>query len=245
MGVYFMAKTDEAISADTTPAAAPKTAAKPKTAPEQNISKLFPYTNAPGALKRALDGIAEAPKPSRFTLDFLGDILKVTGGSAAPIIPILKRIGFLASDGSPTELYSRFRSESGKASAMLAGLKNGYQEAFRRREYAHRLKDNEFGDLVIEATGITKANPVFRAIVGTWKTMTEYVGDLVDEEPAALSDETSNERTGTQEESAARDVRRDAPTLGLSYQINIVLPETTNSEVFDAIFLSLRQHLLR
>jgi hypothetical protein len=34
-------------------------------------------------------------------------------------------------------------------------------------------------------------------------------------------------------------------TLGLSYQINIVLPETENVAVFNAIFRSLRDNLLR
>jgi hypothetical protein len=223
-------------------------AAKPKASKpsgDQNISKLFPYTNAPGALKRALDGMLDAPKPSRFTLDFLGDVLKVTGGSAAPIIPIMKRIGFLNSDGSPTELYSRFRTEGGRASAMLSGLKQGYEEAFRRREYAHRLKENEFGDLVLEATGMVKTNPTYRAIMGTWKVLSEYVGDLVDEENPMRADDQERVPEPNGDINPNTATHSDGPTIGLSYQINIVLPETTNSEVFDAIFQSLRQHLLR
>lgn len=218
-------------------------AAKPSG--DQNISKLFPYTNAPGALKRALDGMLEAPKPSRFTLDFLGDVLKVTGGSAAPIIPILKRIGFLNSDGSPTDLYSRFRTESGRAAAMLAGLKQGYEEAFRRREYAHRLKENEFGDLVLEATGMVKSNPTYRAIMGTWKVLSDYVGDLVEDDSTPKAEDGSNGGVIEPEVRNASTSGGESIPLGLSYQINIVLPETTNSEVFDAIFQSLRQHLLR
>lgn len=211
-------------------------------AADQSISKLFPYTQAPGTLKRALDGIITAQKPSRFTLDFLGDVLKVTGGSATAIIPILKRIGFLNSDGTPTDLYARFRADSSRPAAMLAGLRQGYQEAFRRREYAHRLKDNEFTDLVVEITGLQKTNPIFRAIVGTWKTLSEYVGDLVDANDVEESEETRQERA----QPATEPVAASTPLpLGLAYQINIVLPETTNSEVFDAIFRSLKSHLLR
>lgn len=211
-------------------------------AADQSISKLFPYTQAPGTLKRALDGIITAQKPSRFTLDFLGDVLKLTGGSANAIIPILKRIGFLNSDGTPTDLYSRFRSDSSRASAMLAGLKQGYQEAFRRREYAHRLKDNEFADLVVEVTGLQKTNPIFRAIVGTWKTLQDYVGDLVEDGDAPSTEEQRGDRVSLTPEAP---LSTAPPPLGLAYQINIVLPETTNSEVFDAIFRSLKAHLLR
>lgn len=213
-----------------------------RTSADQSISKLFPYTQAPGTLKRALDGIIEAQKPSRFTLDFLGDVLKVTGGSASPIIPILKRISFLNSDGTPTELYARFRSDTSRPASMLAGLKQGYQEAFRRREYAHRLKDHEFADLVVEITGLQKSNPIFRAITGTWKTLTDYVGELVEPGEVEVAEENRSDRPVQLGEGSHSPRQLH---VGLAYQINIVLPETTNSEVFDAIFRSLRAHLLQ
>lgn len=210
---------------------------------DQSISKLFPYTQAPGTLKRALDGIITAQKPSRFTLDFLGDVLGITGGSATAIIPILKRIGFLNSDGTPTDLYARFRADGSRPAAMLAGLRQGYPEAFRRREYAHRLKETEFADLVVEITGLQKTNPICRAIIGTWKALSEFVGDAVD---AAEADEVGDGKADRPQpvlEGAPATLA--TPTIGLSYQINIVLPETTNSEVFDSIFRSLKAHLLR
>ena len=40
-------------------------------------------------------------------------------------------------------------------------------------------------------------------------------------------------------------LRDDLGRLGLSYHINIVLPETKDVAVFNAIFQSLRQNLLR
>lgn len=43
-------------------------------------------------------------------------------------MPIFKKMGLVASDGSPTELYSRFKTDSGRGSAALQAIKNAYPE---------------------------------------------------------------------------------------------------------------------
>lgn len=70
-------------------------------------SKL-PYVTAYGNITKALQAIQRASTPDRFTQDFLSTKLGLPGGSPKPVIPFLKRTGFLASDGTPTELYTRF-----------------------------------------------------------------------------------------------------------------------------------------
>ena len=68
-----------------------------------------PYVNAYGNISRALDRIQTAATPPRFTQDFLETKLGLSGGSARPLIPFLKRMGFLNTDGTPTDLYRQFR----------------------------------------------------------------------------------------------------------------------------------------
>jgi hypothetical protein len=75
----------------------------------------LPYTTSPGVLKSVLEKIPAAEKPSVFNYDFLGTVLNATGGSSRPIPPILKTMGFLSQSGTPTELYSQFQTESGRA----------------------------------------------------------------------------------------------------------------------------------
>lgn len=69
----------------------------------------LPYLNAPSNITKALNKIKEAETPKRFSQDFLATTLQMPGGSPQPVIPFLKRTGFLASDGTPTDLYRRFR----------------------------------------------------------------------------------------------------------------------------------------
>jgi hypothetical protein len=63
-------------------------------------SKL-PYLNAYGNVTKVLEKIQGAATPDRFSQDFLADTLGMKGGSARPVIPYLKRTGFLGADAPP------------------------------------------------------------------------------------------------------------------------------------------------
>src|SRR3954451_18700188 len=91
----------------------------------------FPYMTSPGTLRKVLDKIIEAQRPDKFNPDFLENVLKMKGGTARATITILKKMGFLSSDGTPTELYAKFKTDSGRSAATLQGLRNGFSEIFR------------------------------------------------------------------------------------------------------------------
>jgi Family of unknown function (DUF5343) len=205
----------------------------------------LPYLGAPGTLKRVLDKIIEAQRPERFTVDFLENVLKMSGGSARATIPVLKRLGFLASDGAPTEVYSRFKTESGRPAAALLAMRNGFAEIFRRSEYAHAADDSKIHDVVVEITGLPKNDQVVSAIRGTFKVLKSYIppgadlsgsGDAATHEPSAAADSNPD---------LMETPDRDLNSIQLSYNINIVLPETSDLTVLNAIFRSLKEHLLK
>jgi len=79
------------------------------------MAELPPFMNAYGSVGKILEKIKQAKTPERFTYDFLNTTLGFKSSSARAFIPLAKRIGLLASDGSPTDLYKSFRNpaESG------------------------------------------------------------------------------------------------------------------------------------
>lgn len=83
----------------------------------------LPYLASPGVIPKILAKIQKARRPDRFTQDFLETKLGQSGGSARAIIPLLKRMEFLSSDGTPTKLYDRFRNPSSNGAALAAELK--------------------------------------------------------------------------------------------------------------------------
>ena len=98
-----------------------------------------PFMNAYGNIVKILAKIKEAQTPERFTGDFLGTKLGFTGGSASPFIPFAKRLGLLAPDGTPTDLYKRFRNPQQSKAAIAQAIKNGYPTLYERNEFVHAL----------------------------------------------------------------------------------------------------------
>jgi hypothetical protein len=214
---------------------------KAASATPRRIPGNLPYLTGHGTLKRVLDKITEAQRPDTFNQDFMANVLKLTGGAARACIPILKRMGFLSSDGAPTELYARFKTEGGRGEAALQALRNGFPEIFKRSEYAHAADEDRLKDLIVEITGLQKSDQVAQAIRSTFNVVRSYVGKNVNvdrERPAP---------NPPADEAAQRDPPQlnDLGAVRLAYNINIVLPETSDLAVLNAIFRRIKENLLR
>jgi hypothetical protein len=90
-----------------------------------------PFMNGYGTAGKILAKIKEAQTPDRFTLDFLSTKLGFPGGTAKPFISLAKRIGFLETDGRPTDLYKGFRNPSQSKAAMAAAIKRVIRSCMR------------------------------------------------------------------------------------------------------------------
>ena len=109
-----------------------------------------PYLQAHGNIKKALDKITNATVPPKFTQDFLATTLDMPGGGARPVIKFLKRAGFLASDGTPTDLYKQFRNPSLRGAAAAQGMRNAYADLYIANEYVHNANDKDLKGLIVQ-----------------------------------------------------------------------------------------------
>lgn len=207
-------------------------------------AKKPPYITATGLVSKILDKIKVAATPDRFTQDYLATELGFGGGSAKAFIPLAKRIGLIASDGSPTEIYKQFRSTNSITSkaAIAKAIKTGYADLYSRNEYVHSLSRADLEGLVIELTGLEKGHATIRAIVGTLEALKTYADFSAKSKAVEEEKQTPTEKilipgggNGAEEE----DLK-----FNLSYTINIVLPKTDDIAVFNAIFRSLKDNLL-
>ncbi len=204
------------------------------------MAEKLPYLAGYGIITKALEKIKAAATPERFTQDFLATKLGLKGGSARPVIPFLKRVGFLGTDGVPTDRYRQFRNPANAGSAAVAALKQGYKPLYDRNEYAHDLSDKDLKGLIVEATGVAPEASTVKSILGSFKALKAFAKFNGDAEEEAT--EHREEESGEESEV---DRKADALKLGLSYTINLNLPATSDISVFKAIFKSLREHLLR
>jgi len=212
------------------------------------MTEKLPYLTAPGLVPKILGKIQEAKRPDRFTQDFLDTKLGFSGGSAKAIIPLLKRMEFLNPDGTPTALYNQLRNNETQGYAAARGIQNAYSPIFDRNEYAGDLSKEKLKSLMMEITGAAHDDRVLELQVSTFEKLKEFA----DFDPVDLQSSTAGVSPAGDPEtpvpatsignghSSARDVG-----LNVAYNINIVLPETTNPEVIDNIIRSIRDNLLK
>lgn len=209
------------------------------------MAETLPYVMNTTVVPKILAKIREAATPDRFSQDYLGTVLGFPGGNAKPFIPLAKRIGLLNSDGTPTELYRRFRgSQDESRAAMGAAIRTGYAPLFKRNEYADKLDRKKVEGLITEITGSEAGSSTVKATSGTFEALKQFATfDPQSDSPP----QTDEERVSTVPEEApfaAPSAINDAGGVRFGYTININLPNTNDIAVFNAIFKSLKEHLL-
>jgi hypothetical protein len=207
---------------------------------------VLPYVTAPGNVEKALAGIKTAATPEKVTQDFVKTILKIKGGSGNQIASFLKKIGFVNADGTPSEIYKRFRNSTSSGAAAFDALKTGYGALKTRNEFWHALSDEDLRGLIVEETGQAED----AAVVTMTLTCIKAIKKFANMEPSA-----ENNRVTRIEEEPKPPIPH-APTyvppngvevvgLRLGYTINLNLPATSDIAVFNAIFKSLKENLLQ
>lgn len=134
----------------------------------------MPYMTNHGTIKRTLEKIQTAATPEKFTQEFLSETLGLKGGSPKPVIPFLKRIGFLGTDGVPTDLYREFRNDTKRGAAAAKALKKGYAPIFEMNEKAFELNDKDLKGLVVQATGAGSETRTVSAILASFKVLKAF-----------------------------------------------------------------------
>ncbi|MFZ1011493.1 MAG: DUF5343 domain-containing protein [Candidatus Sulfotelmatobacter sp.] len=203
------------------------------------MAAALPYLVSPGTIKTALDRIRSAATPDRFTRDFVSTKLQIKGGTGAAIIPYLKKIGFVASDGSPTDIYKQFRNPSSGGAAVAKAIKQGYAPLSAVNEYFFDLNDKDLKSLIVQVTGLEQENQVAKLIFSTLKQLKAFANFDAQPESAAAAEPTVLPKAQKGGSPGAAQMG-----LNLSYTINLNLPPTSDQAVFNAIFRSLKEHLL-
>jgi hypothetical protein len=209
----------------------------------------LPYTSAPGNIEKALRAIQSAATPSAVSQDFVKTILKIPGGSGNQVTSFLRKVGFVSGDGSPSDLYRRFRNPSTAGRAAADALRFGYEPLYSRNEYMHQLSDDKLRGLILEETGYGDGSAVVGWVMSSIKAIKKFAdwsdgqvkNSSTDQSATALAPAATNSAD------AGAPLRDNAGRIGLnlSYTINLNLPASPDIAVFNAIFKSLKDNLLK
>ena len=204
----------------------------------QNMPNAYPYTVANNKVSQILTKIRSAAKPAKFTNEFLKQ-LGFTSSNDRAIISILRGLGFLSVDGTPTEYYDRLKDNTDWQFVLGERIQEMYKDLFSINTEIHKDSDAEIKGAISRITG--KDDASVARYTATFKTL------------AGLAQFGASPRIRTkskeEEKEAGAPPKRPQvfdPTNGIefSHNIQIQLPATTDISVYNAIFKSLRENLL-
>jgi len=202
------------------------------------------YVQVYGQIPQFFDELSKGQAPERFTVQHLKDLGFASSNHRA-FIPLLKELGFLSEDGTPTQRYHDYRSSALSRLVMGQAVREAYGDIFVLRsnptDVDWPLIEGKFKSAHNKSENVAKlmASTFFALLAmadlnpPTLNTP-PAVKEIIEVEPPKTPPSPPAGNSGP----ALRG------TTTLHYNIQIHLPATKDIEVYNAIFKSLKEHLL-
>lgn len=190
--------------------------------------------NLAAIMKKIVDGTA----PPRFTVAHLRG-LGFKSSNDQGIIPVLKDLKFLNPDGTPAQRYHDYRDPSKSKAVMAEALREAYGDLFHITE---RPTDADRAAI----KGKFKSTHNVSDQIANLQTTTFYsllkLADLDAAKPIPTILEKANKASQQDDKVPGQPAAIGWPSL--RYNIEVHLPATKDIDVYNAIFKSLREHLI-
>jgi hypothetical protein len=204
-------------------------------------------------LGKFLDALRHAQAPEKVALRFVEE-LGFTSTNDRLFIPLLKAMGFLDEGGKPTARYHAFLDDTQWQRVLAEGIRDAYSDLFRVNRNAHSLSREHLAGK-IKSLSEGKVSPA--VLANTTKTFLELVklADFSDQPPEEprVPQNVAGQPKGEPDISlpevlttnGVREPLEGGNRPSLVYRIEIVLPAVRDQAIYDAIFRSAKEHLLK
>lgn len=197
----------------------------------------IPYSPVYGKMKAYFDRFQEAGIPDKVTNKWL-ESLGFRSTNDRYMVKVLRFIGFIDKSNTPTDLWRDYKDPK-KAGAVLAeGIRTGFKELFELYEDAHRKDREAIYAFFSSKTG--KAKTTVDYMVNTFINLcqlADFEAEVPKKKPKAPRVEVGEERR-----ISIKPERGVISEMHINIQLH--LPATNDSTVYDALFRSLRKNLL-
>lgn len=193
----------------------------------------YPYMLSNNKISPIFEKTRTAAKPPKFTHEFLKNI-GFTGSNDRAIIPLLKKLGFLTADGVPTGNYDRLKDKKDHPYILAERVRELYSELFSINTEINKAPEDDITGAISRVTGedakaVARYTSTFKALCALAKFET-------------LPATETKAKKEPEEEKPKEPPTQIKPSF--HYNIQIHLPPTTDVSVYNAIFKSLKEHLL-
>lgn len=197
-------------------------------------------------LESIINSIVSAKAPERFTNKFLED-LGFTSSNDRLYVAMFKALGLIDDAGIPTQRYYQFIDQTQTAKVLAQGIEEAYGDLFNLNKKAQDLSNDEIKNKLKTLTLGQKTDKVLGLMANTFKALCSQAEWNKKNKPVETHKIDDNAERAKIENKAIIDTVNSNQTpnkMNLHYNIQIHLPETTNLAVYDAIFQSLKKHLM-
>ncbi|MEG3084706.1 DUF5343 domain-containing protein [Sphingomonas sp. PB2P12] len=214
------------------------------------------YLTSTKNLGAIFESIQQAKAPERFTTRFL-ESLEFKSAADRLIIGVLKSLGFLDDQGRPTQRYFSFLDQTQSASILADAVRESYTDIFSVNINAQNLSKSELVNKFKTLSQGSFSESVLDKMATTFQALVKlsdfsslpHVQDVVDNEHTESDRSTHydeepielRQRAKPRNDRSSHQLGRNLG--GLHYNIQIILPETRDPQVYDALFRSLSEHL--
>ncbi|MCR9013806.1 DUF5343 domain-containing protein [Aquiflexum gelatinilyticum] len=197
-------------------------------------------------LQPIINSLISAKAPDKLTGGFL-KTLGFTSSNDTLYVKLFKEIGLIDANGTPTSKYYEFIDQSQTAKILATCIEEGYSDLFAINKQAYKMTEEEVKNKLKTLTQGTIDESILKLMAKTFKALTEIADWSVSHsKPAKKLEETEDTKVFHQHSQINLPASSNESVINptLHYNIQIHLPETRDSSVYDAIFKSLKQHLL-
>lgn len=197
------------------------------------------YLTSQKNLKAILAAVQAAQAPKRFTTRFL-ESLGFKAAADRLIIGVLKSVGLLNSEGQPTKRYFEYLDQTQSTRVLAEGIREAYADLFQINKKAYELSQTEIKNKLKTLSQGQLSNSVMEKMAATFKGLSHHADFSVAPPPPKppVEKESRKDKAGKVE-------RPSLELGGLVYNIQLVLPADRDQAVYDALFKSLKEHLLK
>lgn len=199
------------------------------------------YVNGTSRIPDVFNKIRDGQAPPQVTIQLLKD-WGFSSSNDRAFIPLLKSLGFLTPNGEPTPRYHEYRDHSRSKAVMGQALKEAYHDIFLIT--AHPKSSDKAAIHGKFKSFHNASDSVAELMTRTFFTLLPLADlDATDGVQASGSAPTASENPPSAGDVTPAVIHTNqAPSL--HYNIQIHLPATKDVEVYNAIFKSLRDHLV-
>lgn len=202
------------------------------------------YMTSVKNVEAILQAIQGAKAPERFGQKFL-EALEFKSNSDRLIIGVLKALGFITTDNAPTERYYAFLDQTRAGHILAEAIQEAYSDLFQVNRKAYAMSLIEVKNKLKTLTQGKLSEIVIDDMASTFTKLCS-LADWTQLEKAKV-ESPMEAHLPTEPKPSSRETR-DHPALKLehlAYNIQIILPESRDPAVYDALFKSLKEHLLK